>query len=114
MCPSELQYIKVFAINFDEKYNISERRLNEEEVKRIVDEVMPMIIEDDVREFLSEKYGLEESVIQARDFGADGCLLRFKKPEIMLEVKWGNTELRKVLDNLKRAKAEKALLFVLD
>jgi AAA+ ATPase superfamily predicted ATPase len=72
----------------DEKYNISERKLNEKEIKRIVDEIMPRIVEDNVREFLSEKFGLEETVVQAKDFDVDGCLLKFKKPEVALEVKW--------------------------
>lgn len=99
----------------DEKYNISERRLNEKEIERIADEIMPRIVEDNVREFLSEKFGLEESVVQARDFDVDGCLLRFKKPEIMLEVKWGQKiEIKRIAENLRKIKAKRALLFVPD
>jgi hypothetical protein len=99
----------------DEKYNISERRLNEKELQRIVDEIMPRVVEDNVREFLSEKFGLEESIIQAKDFDVDGCLLRFKKPEIMVEVKWGQKiKMEKVAAALKRIKVKRALLFVPD
>lgn len=99
----------------DEKYNISERKLNEKEIKRIVDEIMPRIVEDNVREFLSEKFGLEETVVQAKDFDVDGCLLKFKKPEVALEVKWRqkvNTD--EISKNLKKVNAKKHLLFVPD
>ena len=97
----------------DEKYNISERRLNEKEIERIVDEVMPMVVEDSVREFLSERFGLEESVIQAKDFDVDGCLLKFKKPEVVLEVKWRQkVNTKEILRNLKKVNAKKFLLFV--
>ena len=99
----------------DEKYNISERKLNEKEIKRIVDEIMPRIVEDNVREFLSERFGLEETVVQAKDFDVDGCLLKFKKPEVALEVKWRqkvNTD--EISKNLKKINAKKYLLFVPD
>jgi len=72
----------------DEKYNISERALSEAEMERLVGEMMPRVVEDNVRELLAKHLGLEESVAEAKDFEVNGCLLRFKKPEVALEVKW--------------------------
>lgn len=99
----------------DEKYNISERKLNEKEIERIIDEMMPMIVEDIIREFISEKYNLEETLFKAKDFDVDGCLLKFKKPEIALEVKWGKkVNIKEIENNLKKIKAKKKMLFVPD
>ena len=101
----------------DEKYNLSERRVNEKEFLMIIDEIMPRIIEDNVREFLAEKYSLRESIIEAKDFEVDGCLMRFKKPEVALEVKWGEIrqeEIKKSEERLKRINAKKRILFVQD
>jgi len=99
----------------DEKYNISERRLSKKEVKRILDEIMPVIVEDNIREFISEKYGLEETLFEAKDYGVDGCLLKFKTLEIALEVKWGKKiNIDEVRNNLGRIKSKKRLLFVQD
>ncbi|MEM2344862.1 MAG: hypothetical protein QXI73_06080, partial [Thermoproteota archaeon] len=101
----------------DEKYNISERRLSNIEALRIVDELMPRIIEDSIREFFAEKYGLRESVLQAKDFDVDGCLLKFNKPEIVLEVKWGrinSTDVRKAEENLGKVPSKRKILFVPD
>jgi hypothetical protein len=99
----------------DEKYNISERKLNENEIIRIIDEIMPMIVEDNIREFLSEKYGLIENIIHEKDFELDGCLLKFKKPEIALEVKWRkDINIEKIVMNLRRINTKRKILFVID
>jgi len=99
----------------DEKYNISERKPSEKELERIIDELMPMLVEDNIRNFISEKYNLEEALFEAKDYDVDGCLLKFKKPEIALEVKWRkNIDAEKVEKNLKQIKAKKKLLFVPD
>lgn len=99
----------------DEKYNISERKPSEKELQRIIDELMPMIVEDNIRALISEKYGLEESLFEAKDFDVDGCLLKFKKPEIALEVKWSEKiNIEEIENNLKKIKAKKKLLFIPD
>lgn len=102
----------------DEKYNISERMLAEEEMERLVGEVMPKVVEDSARELLAKRFGLEESVVEARDFDADGCLLRFKKPEVALEVKWseklGKKETERIVEKLGRLKTKRRMLFVPD
>lgn len=101
----------------DEKYNLSERKMNEKELKGIVDELMPRIIEDSIREALAEKHGLIETVIDTGDFEIDGFLLKFKKPEIVLEVKWKNLpekEIKQVEEKLEKVKAPQKILFVPD
>lgn len=101
----------------DEKYNISERKITEKELVPIIDELMPRLVEDNVREFLAEKYGLKETVIESKDFDIDGCLLKFKKPEIVLEVKWKSLikeDIKKSEETLKKIEAQKKFLFVFD
>ena len=102
----------------DEKYNISERALDDEEMERLVEELVPKVVEDSVRELLAERFGLEESVAEARDFDVDGCLLRFKKPEVALEVKWrdelGVEEVEKIVEKLSRLGTKRKMLFVPD
>ena len=101
----------------DEKYNLSERKIGIEELERIIDELMPRIVEDSIREFLAEKNGLIESVVQSADFDIDGYLLKFKKPEIAMEVKWKKLDKEDILKsefNLNRVDAPKKLLFVQD
>lgn len=103
----------------DEKYNISERRPNEKEIGQIVDELLPGLVEDGVRELLANRFGLKEAVVEAKDFDIDACLLRMKKPEVVVEVKWkksvGHDDIRKAEENLgKIAGAKKRLLFVRD
>ena len=99
----------------DEKYNISERRVTDGELERIIDEIMPLLVEDSIREFLAEKLGLEESVAQAKDFDVDGVFLRFKKPEALVEVKWRDTiKTSDISEHLKKLKTKKSYLFVPD
>lgn len=102
----------------DEKYNISERALDEKEMERLVEEMMPKVVEDNVRGLLAERFGLEESVAEARDFDVDGCLLRFRELEVALEVKWrgelGEGEARKIVERLGRLGAKRRILFVPD
>ncbi len=101
----------------DEKYNLSERKVTEEELSLIINELMPRIVEDNVREVLAEKYGLRESIFEAKDFDIDGILLKFKKPEIALEVKWGGLgkkEIDRAEEVLGKIDATRKLLFVKD
>ena len=101
----------------DEKYNISERKISDNELGLIIDELMPRLIEDNVREIIAEKFGLRESVVESKDYDIDACLLKFKKPEIVMEIKWGKinkNDLIKIEDNLNKIKAPKKFLFVQD
>ncbi len=102
----------------DEKYNISEKMPNEQEIERIVDELVPKIVEDHVREFLAERFGLGETIIEAKDYDIDGCLTKFDKCEIALEVKWkekiGKDDIQRTEEVLYKIPAKRRLLFVPD
>lgn len=101
----------------DEKYNLAERLVNEKEVAPIVNELMPRLVEDHVREALAEREGLRESIIEAADFDVDGCLLKFKKPAIALEVKWkevDRSDITKSEETLSKIDAPRRILFVPD
>ncbi|HIE13675.1 TPA: hypothetical protein EYP70_00210 [Candidatus Bathyarchaeota archaeon] len=102
----------------DERYNISERRLSYKEMKRILNEIMPRIVEDNIRELLSEKFALEGSIFEEKDFDVDALLLRFKNPEVAVEIKWGEKfkgrEIRRIKNNLEQTNAKKIMLFVPD
>ena len=102
----------------DEKYNISERRPSDAEMQRIIDNIMPRLVEDNIREYLAEKHNLKETVIEAADYEVDACLLRFQKPEIAVEVKWKQQitpkDLQEAEDKLQKTEAKTRILFVQD
>ncbi len=98
----------------DEKYNFSEEA-NQKKAKLILAELIPRLIESNIREYLAYKYGLKESIFEAKDFDIDGILLKFKKPEIALEVKWGRMnkkEIDKAEEVLGKIDAPRRILFV--
>ncbi|MBI5636144.1 restriction endonuclease, partial [Candidatus Micrarchaeota archaeon] len=102
----------------DENYNISERTPSVEEVSRVVGELMPRLVEDCVRELLAEKEGLAESIVEAKDYDVDACLLKYKKPHIAVEVKWKDKitveDVKKAEKALGATRAPQKLLFVPD
>ncbi len=102
----------------DEHYNISERYPSKQEMKRIIDEVIPHLIEDVVRERLAKKHGLTEGVIETPDHDIDACLLRFKKPAMIGEVKWKDEvkkrDVTRAEEVLSQYEVEKRFLFVPD
>ncbi len=101
----------------DEKYNIAERLIDEKQVAPIIAELMPRLIEDAVREMLAERSGLRESILEAADYDVDGCLLKFQKPQIALEVKWKSIDaedIKKSEETLSRIDAPQKILFVPD
>ncbi|MFH1222546.1 MAG: hypothetical protein V1492_05685 [Candidatus Micrarchaeota archaeon] len=102
----------------DEKYNISEKMPNDQEIKRIIDELMPKMAEDYIREFLAANLGLGESILEAHDYDIDGCLTKFNKCEVALEVKWkekiGKDDIQRAEEVLYKIAAKRRLLFVPD
>lgn len=102
----------------DEKYNISERSITEQEAKTIITELMPKIMEDNIRELLAEHYSLRESVINKPKLEIDACLLKLNKPEIIAEIKWktriDKEDVMNAEANLEQVKAKKKILFVPD
>ena len=102
----------------DEKYNFSERRMSGGELSRIITALLPHMVEDEVRNFLSEKLSLSEAVAEGADFEVDGCLMRFKKVQVALEVKWKKeisaSDIQKAEKNLSHIPANEKWLFVPD
>lgn len=107
--------VKLFYLA-DEKYNISEREPTQSEIKEIIDDNLPHIIEDVVREHLAQKEGLTEAIIETPDYDVDTCLLKFQKPEIVGEVKWKqkvkNKDVKRAEEVLSQFEADKKFLFV--
>ena len=112
---SPLVYLYFYA---DEKYNLSEVEVHPEVISRIITELYPHIIEGAVRELLAGHFGLTESVFQEKDFDIDAYLLRFKTPEVAVEVKWKGTitskDVRTAERALSRVEAKRRILFVPD
>ena len=102
----------------DEKYNISERIPTNQEARRIIDELMPKMVEDHIREFLADDLGLGETILEAQDYDIDGCLTKFNKCEVALEVKWkgriGKDDIKRAEEVLYKIDAKRRLLFVPD
>lgn len=102
----------------DEKYNFGEKEPALPEVDRIIQENLPHIIEDNIREAFALKFGLTETIAEGRDFEVDGLFLKFKKPEIALEVKWKKKlkreDLEKAVKNLNKFSVKRKILFVPD
>lgn len=102
----------------DEKYNISERKPSNEELLNIISELMPKIVEDEIREFLADKFGLQECIDRGKDYDIDLILLKFKNPEVVGEVKWKENlkreDIEKTYKNLERIDAKGRILFVPD
>lgn len=109
--------IKLFYLA-DEKYNISEREPSPSEIEDIIDENIPYIVEDAVREHLAKEQGLIEAVIETPDYDVDICLLKFQKPKIVGEVKWEQKikkeDVERAEEVLSKFEAEKKYLFVPD
>lgn len=102
----------------DEKYNLSEQERPGRELRRVVDELIPRVVEDAVRTAFAEKLGLREAVVEAADHDIDACLLKFQKPEVVIEVKWkkkvDSEDVRKAEQTLHRIGAKRRLMFVPD
>ena len=111
--PSPLMRLFFYA---DEKYGISQRRFNSAESLRIIDELMPHIVEDVIREYFAYKFGLTEAIAESKDYDIDGLLMKFKKPEIAIEVKWGRkVDIAEVMEaerKLARINTKRKVLFV--
>lgn len=101
----------------DEKYNLSERTVSEKELAMIIDEIMPRIVEENVREHFAEKFGLREGVLEGKDYEIDACLLKFKKPVMAIEIKWKKMRKADVIrsvETVHKVACERKVLFVQD
>lgn len=102
----------------DEHYNISEREPSEEEWDRLITQVLPVLMEDAVRGYLAKMHGLTEAVMETPRDDVDVCLLKFKKPEMVGEVKWKKNvtkgDIARAEEVLSRIEAKKRFIFVPD
>ncbi len=108
---SSLMKIYFYA---DEKYNFSEEA-SVEKAKLILNELIPGLIESNVREYIANKNDLRETILSEKDREIDMFLLKFKKPYLVGEVKWGNlTEKDLALLKNKLAEFKNNFIFVAD
>lgn len=100
----------------EEKFAISDRSVSGKEIEEILSILLPRIVEDNVREIISLHENLVETIIEDSDYDVDGYLLHFERPQIALEVKWGNKikDISKIENKLLTIIAEKRVLFVTD
>ena len=101
----------------DEKYNLSERTISEKELAVIIDEILPKIVEENVREHFAEKFGLREGVIEGKDYEVDACLLKFNKPVMAIEIKWKKmrkSDITRSIETVHKVACDRKVLFVQD
>jgi len=102
----------------DEKYNISELDPENKHFSLVYESIFPKIVERCVRSFLARKFGLREAVVIEPDYDIDGYLMKFKKCEIALEVKWkwkiSKDDITRAEEVLSKVKSKRKLLFVPD
>ena len=100
----------------EEKFAISDRSVSGKEIEEILSILLPRIVEDNVREIISLHENLVETIIEDSDYDVAGYLLHFERPQIALEVKWGDKEndISKIENKLLTIIAEKRVLFVTD
>ena len=97
----------------NEKYGIAERDVTAIEIRTEIRELMPFLVEDEVRSRIAGILGMEEQIIES--VNADGVFLRFKKPQAILEVKWRErVDIHEVEKNLGGFSVKKKILFVPD
>ncbi len=97
----------------NEKYGIAERDVTPIEIRTEIRELMPFLVEDEVRSRIAGILGMEEQIIES--VNADGVFLRFSKPQAILEVKWRErVDIHEVEKNLGGFNVKKKILFVPD
>ncbi|MEM3399907.1 MAG: AAA family ATPase [Candidatus Micrarchaeia archaeon] len=94
----------------DEKYNYSEEATMKK-THLIINELIPRLVESSVREYIAKKYGLREAIFLEKDKEIDIFLLKFKKPSLVGEVRWGQAD-KKDIEMLKDKLGEFGDFFV--
>lgn len=102
----------------DEKYNLSEIEIKQTSISALFDAVFPKIVERFIRSFLARRFGLLEGVVIEGSYEIDGYLMKLKKGEIALEVKWGDKigkeDILRAEEVLYKVIAKRRFLFVPD
>lgn len=98
----------------DEKYNFSERELDE----KYFYEKLPKYVEFFIRDLFSKIYKKRVFIINRPDLEIDIALGDFQKINLVVEVKWGKSinmkEIRKIEEKLNKFQNTKKILFVPD
>ncbi len=76
--------------SLDERYNISDRDLSGEDLRPLVEELIPHIMEEVLRKAISERTGTIEFIDHSPQGEIDGIFVRFNKMVAVIEVKWKN------------------------
>ena len=102
----------------DEKYNLGEIELDKSHFTALFESFFPRIVERYIRSFLARKLELLEAVAVEKDYDIDGCLMKFKKCEVALEVKWKKDvpreDVLRAEEVLGKVESKRKLLFVPD
>jgi hypothetical protein len=102
----------------DEKYNLGEITVDEAHITGLFESKFPKIVERCLRTFLAQKFGLLEGVVIEGDYEIDAYLMRMKKCEIAVEIKWkdkiGKDDIARAEEVLSKVTAKRRLLFVPD
>lgn len=72
----------------DEKYGFTERELPDPQIGRILQEKMPLHVEQFFGNLLSKLLGLGKTSLSGRDYEIDIALTDFKRLKVVGEVKW--------------------------
>jgi len=72
----------------DERYNISERELGRNDIRPHIQELIPHIMEEVLRNALAKITGTEACIDHSPDGEVDGILVRHNRPVAVVEVKW--------------------------
>ncbi len=101
----------------DEKYNLSETISPQNDfLLKIIDEVMPKLIEHNISETAARKFALIEGTWKSGKLEVDIILQKFNKDEIAIEVKWknkvGQQDNAAAEENLSKINAKRKILFV--
>ncbi len=102
----------------DERYSIGERKTNSQEIKTYMQEIIPHLMENALRQWMADLFGMSLYLHEAPDFEVDGILSRFKRAEMAFEVKWKeritSSDIMRAETNLERIDAKKKVLIVPD
>jgi AAA+ ATPase superfamily predicted ATPase len=85
----------------DEKYNFSEEP-NMEKAKIILQELLPKLVESNIREMIASKQGLREAIFCEKDKEIDIFLLKFKTPFVIGEINWGKPCLKEINQSIEK------------
>jgi len=98
----------------DVKYGYSERNIPRRQLMKVLDEKLPMHIEEFIGNLLAKIFGLYREKIIEKDYEVDIALTDFQRLKIVAEVKWRRSldedELRRIEDILNRFKCRRILI----